>query len=172
MTFWQNPRWFDARNRQAQLDERVRQTRQAQFGVRTFHEREKYKAVMRHFNRVASKYDLMNTLLSLGIQHVWKRAAIRMLNISRGERILDVCGGTGDLAILAAQAAAMGLALVLLARLLEWTVARRRYGRSVIRGAAYPVPESKVGELPPRPGDGSSGVTTTPAYQMTAAEPE
>lgn len=105
MAFWQNPRWFDARNRQAQLDEHVRQTRQARFGVRTFDEREKYKAVMRHFNRVAPKYDFMNSLLSLGIQHVWKRAAIRMLNISRGERILDVCGGTGDLAILAARRA-------------------------------------------------------------------
>ncbi|MGD9008377.1 MAG: bifunctional demethylmenaquinone methyltransferase/2-methoxy-6-polyprenyl-1,4-benzoquinol methylase UbiE [Desulfobacteraceae bacterium] len=103
MACWQNPRWFDARNRQAQLDEHVRQTQQARFGVRTFHEREKYRAVMRHFNRVAPKYDFMNSLLSLGIQHVWKRAAIRMLDISRGERILDVCGGTGDLAILAAR---------------------------------------------------------------------
>ncbi len=103
MAFRQNPRWFDARHRQAQLDEHVRVTRQAQFGIRTFHEREKYKAVMRHFNRVAPKYDFMNSFLSMGIQHVWKRAAIRMLHIGRGERILDVCGGTGDLAILAAR---------------------------------------------------------------------
>jgi demethylmenaquinone methyltransferase/2-methoxy-6-polyprenyl-1,4-benzoquinol methylase len=103
MAFWQNPRWFDARSRQAQLDEHVRRTRQAQFGERIFHEKEKHEAVLRHFNRVAPKYDFMNSLLSLGIQHAWKRAAIRMLHIRRGERILDVCGGTGDLAILAAR---------------------------------------------------------------------
>ena len=49
----------------------------------------------------APKYDFMNTLLSFGIQYVWKRAAIRMLDLQRGDKILDVCGGTGDLAILA-----------------------------------------------------------------------
>jgi demethylmenaquinone methyltransferase/2-methoxy-6-polyprenyl-1,4-benzoquinol methylase len=56
-----------------------------------------------HFNRVAPKYDFMNSLLSFGIQHAWKRAAVRMLGINPGDRVLDVCGGTGDLAILAAR---------------------------------------------------------------------
>jgi demethylmenaquinone methyltransferase/2-methoxy-6-polyprenyl-1,4-benzoquinol methylase len=44
----------------------------------------------------------MNTLLSFGIHYAWKRAAIRMLELTGGNRVLDVCGGTGDLAILAA----------------------------------------------------------------------
>jgi len=47
---------------------------------------------------------MMNTLLSFGIHHIWKRIAVRMLELSSGDRVLDVCGGTGDLAILAAGA--------------------------------------------------------------------
>ena len=100
MAIWHYPRWFDALKRREQVDEFVEATGRARFGLRTFKENEKYKAVMRHFNRVAPRYDFMNSLLSMGIQHVWKRAAIRMLNIRSGDKVLDVCGGTGDLAIL------------------------------------------------------------------------
>ncbi|MBI5551235.1 MAG: bifunctional demethylmenaquinone methyltransferase/2-methoxy-6-polyprenyl-1,4-benzoquinol methylase UbiE [Desulfobacterales bacterium] len=103
MALWQNPDWFDAGRRQEQLDDHIVKTGKARFGLRTFQENEKVQAVMRHFNRVAPKYDFMNSLLSLGIQHVWKRAAIRMLGLQPGAKVLDVCGGTGDLAILAAQ---------------------------------------------------------------------
>ncbi len=47
---------------------------------------------------------MMNTLLSFGIHHIWKRIAVRMLELSSGDRVLDVCGGTGDLAVHAAGA--------------------------------------------------------------------
>jgi len=103
MSLWQHPRWLDALKRHEQMDEYVQATGKSFFGLRTFKESEKYKVVMRHFNRVAPKYDFMNSLLSMGIQHVWKRAAIRMLSLQPGDRVLDVCGGTGDLAILAAR---------------------------------------------------------------------
>lgn len=103
MALWQDPNWFDAGKRREQLDDFISTTGKARFGIRTFQENEKVMAVMRHFNRVAPKYDFMNTLLSLGIQYVWKRAAIRMLNIRPGDKILDVCGGTGDLAISASR---------------------------------------------------------------------
>ncbi len=43
----------------------------------------------------------MNTLLSLGLHYPWKRAAVRMAGIKRADRILDACGGTADLALLA-----------------------------------------------------------------------
>jgi demethylmenaquinone methyltransferase/2-methoxy-6-polyprenyl-1,4-benzoquinol methylase len=76
----------------------------AHFGYRVVPEDEKVKWVMRHFNTIARKYDLMNTLLSFGIHHVWKRVAVRMLKLNAGDRVIDVCGGTGDLAILAANA--------------------------------------------------------------------
>ena len=100
---WQNPRWFDACRRHEQIDEHITATGQARFGIQTFQENEKYKAVLRHFNRVAPKYDFMNSLLSMGIQHVWKRSAVRMLGVRKGDKVLDVCAGTGDLAILAAR---------------------------------------------------------------------
>jgi demethylmenaquinone methyltransferase / 2-methoxy-6-polyprenyl-1,4-benzoquinol methylase len=101
MALWQNPRWSDDERRCEQWDDHVTQTGTAHFGLRTFGENEKVKAVIRHFNRVAPKYDFMNSLLSFGIQHIWKRHAIRMLDIRPGDKVLDVCGGTGDLAILA-----------------------------------------------------------------------
>jgi demethylmenaquinone methyltransferase/2-methoxy-6-polyprenyl-1,4-benzoquinol methylase len=103
MALWNNPRWFDDKRRQEQLDDHIRATGKARFGLREFAEDRKADAVRVHFNRVAPKYDFMNSLLSFGIQHAWKRAAVRMLGVRPGDRVLDVCGGTGDLAILAAR---------------------------------------------------------------------
>ncbi len=103
MAFWQNPRWFDDSKRQEQIDDYIHATGKARFGIREYAEEKKAEAVRIHFDRVAPKYDFMNSLLSFGIQHAWKRAAVRMLDIHAGERVLDVCGGTGDLAILAAR---------------------------------------------------------------------
>ena len=71
------------------------------FGFQQVPEAEKVDWVRRHFESVASHYDFMNTILSMGIHHLWKRSAIAALNLRTGERILDVCGGTGDLALLA-----------------------------------------------------------------------
>ncbi len=99
---WKTPRWFGAGKRRAQLDRQVDTTKVAQFGYRQMPTPEKVDWVRRHFNRVAPRYDFMNTLLSFGIQYVWKRAAIRMMGLSPGDRVLDVCGGTADLAIMAA----------------------------------------------------------------------
>ncbi len=67
-------------------------------------ERKKSQLILGYFNSVARKYDMMNTLLSFGIHHIWKRTAIRMMGLNNGDRVLDVCGGTGDLATLAAGA--------------------------------------------------------------------
>ncbi len=105
MKHGRNPRWFDAAGRREQWDDHIQVSGRARFGLRTYAAGDKHKAVMRHFNRVAPKYDFMNSLLSMGIQHVWKRAAIRMLDLRPGDKILDVCGGTGDLAIGAARRA-------------------------------------------------------------------
>jgi demethylmenaquinone methyltransferase/2-methoxy-6-polyprenyl-1,4-benzoquinol methylase len=63
----------------------------------------KARLVLQHFTAVAEKYDLVNTLLSLGLHHSWKRTAVRILGLKPGERVIDVCGGTGDLALLAAR---------------------------------------------------------------------
>jgi demethylmenaquinone methyltransferase/2-methoxy-6-polyprenyl-1,4-benzoquinol methylase len=73
------------------------------FGYLTVPEQEKVKWVRRHFDSIAYKYDYMNTLLSLGIHYQWKRIAVGMMGLRQGDRVLDVCGGTGDLARLAAE---------------------------------------------------------------------
>ena len=75
----------------------------AYFGYRQVSAAAKGRLVAQHFDTVARKYDLMNTLLSLGLHHLWKRAAVRMMALQPGDRVLDVCGGTADLALRAAR---------------------------------------------------------------------
>jgi demethylmenaquinone methyltransferase/2-methoxy-6-polyprenyl-1,4-benzoquinol methylase len=70
-------------------------------GFRRIAAEEKAGWVRRQFDAVAPWYDRMNTLLSLGIHHRWKRMAMEWLSPRSGERILDLCGGTGDLAVAA-----------------------------------------------------------------------
>jgi len=75
------------------------------FGYRRVPAREKAGFVLRHFNSIAGKYDFMNTVLSLGIHHRWKIQAVSALGLKPGDLVLDVCGGTADLTILAAKIA-------------------------------------------------------------------
>jgi demethylmenaquinone methyltransferase/2-methoxy-6-polyprenyl-1,4-benzoquinol methylase len=93
--------WGSQRDREYHYDERIRHEKVANYGYQKVPEDEKSQWVMRHFNSVARQYDLMNTLLSFGIHYLWKRTAIGLLGLQAGDRVLDVCGGTGDLAILA-----------------------------------------------------------------------
>jgi demethylmenaquinone methyltransferase/2-methoxy-6-polyprenyl-1,4-benzoquinol methylase len=75
------------------------------FGYKKISAKEKPQWVLRHFNSVADKYDLMNTLLSFGIHHLWKRTSVGIMGLKEGDRVLDICGGTGDLSVLAARKA-------------------------------------------------------------------
>jgi demethylmenaquinone methyltransferase/2-methoxy-6-polyprenyl-1,4-benzoquinol methylase len=74
------------------------------FGFRTVLVREKAVYVLRHFNSIAVRYDFMNTILSFGLHYLWKRQSVKALGLKPGDRVVDVCGGTGDLSILAARA--------------------------------------------------------------------
>jgi len=58
------------------------------------------------FEQVAPRYDLINDLQSFRLHRAWKRRLVRMADVKRGERALDVCCGTGDLAFALAQAGA------------------------------------------------------------------
>jgi demethylmenaquinone methyltransferase/2-methoxy-6-polyprenyl-1,4-benzoquinol methylase len=71
------------------------------FGFQQIPETEKEGRTLRHFNTVANKYDFMNTLLSFGIHYLWKRTAVAMMDLKSGDKVIDICGGTGDLAVLA-----------------------------------------------------------------------
>jgi demethylmenaquinone methyltransferase/2-methoxy-6-polyprenyl-1,4-benzoquinol methylase len=66
---------------------------------------EKGHRVLRHFNSIAGKYDFMNTILSFGLHYPWKRWAVETLGLKPGDRVIDVCGGTADLSILAGRLA-------------------------------------------------------------------
>ena len=52
------------------------------------------------FTAIAHRYDLNNSLLSLGLHHAWKRMAVNLTDAAKGDSALDVCTGTGDLAVL------------------------------------------------------------------------
>lgn len=68
------------------------------FGYRNVDSREKAGLVAGVFHSVAGKYDLMNDLMSGGVHRLWKRFTIELSGVRRGNRVLDIAGGTGDLA--------------------------------------------------------------------------
>ena len=67
------------------------------FGFETVAEREKARRVADVFDSVASRYDLMNDLMSGGLHRLWKSFTIARSGVRAGSRVLDVAGGTGDL---------------------------------------------------------------------------
>jgi demethylmenaquinone methyltransferase/2-methoxy-6-polyprenyl-1,4-benzoquinol methylase len=70
---------------------------QTHFGFQQVDEKEKASKVRGVFDSVASKYDLMNDLMSAGLHRAWKAYTVQVANLKPGERALDIAGGTGDL---------------------------------------------------------------------------
>lgn len=68
------------------------------FGYETVNTEDKAKRVRGVFDSVASNYDLMNDLMSMGIHRLWKRFAVELSGVQSGQKILDLASGTGDLA--------------------------------------------------------------------------
>lgn len=68
------------------------------FGFETVAEHEKAARVRGVFSSVAGKYDLMNDLMSAGLHRLWKAFTLQVAGARSGERVLDIAGGTGDLA--------------------------------------------------------------------------
>ncbi|HMA98459.1 MAG TPA: class I SAM-dependent methyltransferase [Wenzhouxiangella sp.] len=71
------------------------------FGYKDVAAEEKTRLVGRVFDSVARRYDVMNDLMSLGIHRLWKRRFVAGCRLREGERLLDLAGGTGDIARLA-----------------------------------------------------------------------
>ena len=69
------------------------------FGYQSVDEKDKAKAVRGVFDSVASKYDVMNDLMSVGMHRAWKAYTVLVANVKNGDRVLDIAGGTGDLAL-------------------------------------------------------------------------
>jgi demethylmenaquinone methyltransferase/2-methoxy-6-polyprenyl-1,4-benzoquinol methylase len=68
------------------------------FGYQEVPYEEKVRKVAGVFHSVAGKYDLMNDLMSMGVHRLWKRYTLDMSGVRRGDHVLDLAGGTGDLA--------------------------------------------------------------------------
>ncbi len=69
------------------------------FGFQSVDEQEKASRVRGVFDSVASKYDVMNDLMSVGMHRAWKAYTVLVANVKSGQRVLDIAGGTGDLAL-------------------------------------------------------------------------
>ncbi|MGI4778885.1 MAG: bifunctional demethylmenaquinone methyltransferase/2-methoxy-6-polyprenyl-1,4-benzoquinol methylase UbiE [Janthinobacterium lividum] len=69
------------------------------FGFENVEERDKARRVRGVFDSVATRYDLMNDLMSMGLHRAWKAYAVMVANVGEGSRVLDIAGGTGDLAL-------------------------------------------------------------------------
>lgn len=69
------------------------------FGYSRINENEKAEKVAGVFNQVAQKYDLMNDLMSAGLHRVWKAFAVTQAGVRQGFKVLDIAGGTADLAL-------------------------------------------------------------------------
>ena len=72
---------------------------QTHFGFETVDEKDKATRVRGVFDSVASKYDVMNDLMSGGLHRAWKAYTLMVANLKEGDRALDIAGGTGDLSL-------------------------------------------------------------------------
>ena len=71
---------------------------QTHFGFDTVDETDKAQRVRGVFDSVATRYDVMNDVMSMGLHRVWKAYTVAAANLRPGDRVLDIAGGTGDLA--------------------------------------------------------------------------
>jgi demethylmenaquinone methyltransferase/2-methoxy-6-polyprenyl-1,4-benzoquinol methylase len=69
------------------------------FGYKTVDEAEKAQHVRGVFDSVASNYDVMNDLMSLGLHRMWKAYTVQVARLKEGDQVLDIAGGTGDLSM-------------------------------------------------------------------------
>jgi len=69
------------------------------FGFESVDEREKARRVRGVFDSVAPRYDLMNDLMSMGLHRAWKAYTVLAASVQPGDKVLDIAGGTGDLAL-------------------------------------------------------------------------
>lgn len=69
------------------------------FGFESVDEKEKARRVRSVFDSVAPKYDVMNDLMSMGLHRAWKAYTVMVADVKEGQQVLDIAGGTGDLAL-------------------------------------------------------------------------
>lgn len=85
-------------NRPESQSENITDSNKTHFGYQQVDAKVKASKVADVFHSVASKYDVMNDLMSFGIHRLWKRYTVEISAVRPGHRVLDLAGGTGDLA--------------------------------------------------------------------------
>ena len=106
------------------------------FGYRDVSVAEKEKLVGRVFTSVAAKYDVMNDLMSFGVHRLWKRWFVATSGVRAGDRVLDLAGGTGDIAALLLPRVGAGGGVVLG----DINAAMLRTGRDRLLDAGFALP--------------------------------
>ena len=120
--------------------------RTTDFGFQKIAEDEKVRRIAGVFDSVAGRYDLMNDLMSMGLHRLWKRFAVEQSQVRSGDRVLDVAGGTADLARLFARRAGPRGEIVLT----DINAAMLRIGRDRLldAGMIVPVVQCNAEKLP------------------------
>jgi demethylmenaquinone methyltransferase/2-methoxy-6-polyprenyl-1,4-benzoquinol methylase len=116
------------------------------FGFETVAEPEKAQRVAQVFDSVATKYDFMNDVMSAGVHRLWKAFTVRQADVRPGMKVLDIAGGTGDLArAFAKRAGSQGMVV-----LTDINGAMLREGRNRLldRGLMLPLVQCDAEKLP------------------------
>ncbi|MBI3043283.1 MAG: bifunctional demethylmenaquinone methyltransferase/2-methoxy-6-polyprenyl-1,4-benzoquinol methylase UbiE [Betaproteobacteria bacterium] len=116
------------------------------FGYQKVPEEEKSRRVAGVFDSVAARYDLMNDLMSAGLHRLWKRFTVEASGVRPGERVLDIAGGTGDLARLFARRVGAQGEVVLTD--VNPAMLRRGRDRLLDAGIVLPVAQCDAEKLP------------------------
>ena len=116
------------------------------FGFEEVAPGDKAQRVRGVFESVADKYDMMNDLMSLGLHRVWKRFAVNATGVRPGMRVLDLAGGTGDLARLFAERVGAGGEVVLTD--INGAMLARGRDRMVNAGRLVPAVQCDAEKLP------------------------
>jgi demethylmenaquinone methyltransferase / 2-methoxy-6-polyprenyl-1,4-benzoquinol methylase len=116
------------------------------FGFEKVAENEKARRIAGVFDSVAARYDLMNDLMSMGLHRLWKRFTVEQSHVRPGDRVLDVAGGTADLARLFARRVGATGEVVLT----DINAAMLRIGRDrlIDAGMIYPSVQCDAEKLP------------------------
>ena len=116
------------------------------FGFQTVDEREKARKVRGVFDAVASRYDLMNDVMSGGLHRMWKAYTLTLANVRPNDQVLDIAGGTGDLSL--GLAARVGPGGLVCHTDINETMLREGRTRLLDRGVALPTLVCDAERLP------------------------
>ena len=123
---------------------------QTHFGFDTVDERDKASRVRGVFDSVAKRYDVMNDVMSLGLHRAWKAYTVAVANLKTGDKVLDIAGGTGDLA--RAFARKVGVSGLVLLTDINQEMLRTGRDRLLDEGLALPTTVCDAEKLPYKSG--------------------